>query len=54
MVTLKNRLSTIKVKVPEELLNDLDLLIKAGVYGNRNEAIREAIRQNLGESHEAG
>ncbi len=54
MVTTKQRLSTIKVKIPEELLHDLDLLVRAGIYGNRNEAIREAIRQNLREAHEAG
>ena len=46
MVTTE--LSTIKVKIPEELLEDLNLLVEAGVFMNRNEAIREAIRENLG------
>jgi len=36
-----------KMKVPRKLLESIDLLVKAGVYPNRNEAIRDSIRQNL-------
>lgn len=50
MVT--HSLTTLKVKIPEEVLNDLDLLVKIGMYPNRNEAIREAIRENLEELDE--
>lgn len=45
MVT--KHLRSIKVKIPESLLQDLDLLVKAGIYANRNDAIRDAIRENL-------
>ena len=37
----------LKIKVPKELLENIDILVKAGIYPNRNEAIRDAIRQNI-------
>lgn len=40
-------LTTLKVKMPEELLENIDLLVHAGLYANRNEALRDAIRQQL-------
>ena len=36
-----------KIKIPKELLESLDILIQGGIYPNRNEAIRDAIRQNM-------
>ena len=45
MVT--KRFTTLKVKMPEELLENINLLVEAGLYPNRNEALREAIRQQL-------
>jgi len=37
----------ISLKVPEEYLKDLNILIKSGMYSNRAEAIRLAIRDLL-------
>ncbi|MHA1616959.1 MAG: ribbon-helix-helix domain-containing protein [Candidatus Njordarchaeales archaeon] len=35
---------TITVKVPREMLAKMDLLVARGIYPNRSELIREAIR----------
>lgn len=42
-----NRIVELKVKVPKELIKGIDFLIEAGIYPNRNEAIRDAMRNNL-------
>nr|WP_048151703.1 ribbon-helix-helix domain-containing protein [Palaeococcus ferrophilus] len=34
----------ISVQLPQNLINALDILVKRGVYPNRSEAIRVAIR----------
>jgi len=35
----------ISVQLPQGLINALDVLVRRGVYPNRSEAIREAIRE---------
>lgn len=42
-----SRLRIISVKIPNEYVEALDRLVKHGFYGNRSEAIREAIRDLL-------
>ncbi|MBO3804110.1 MAG: type II toxin-antitoxin system ParD family antitoxin [Candidatus Brockarchaeota archaeon] len=37
-------LKVVTVKLPERLVNALDVLVKQGQYPNRSEAIRAAIR----------
>jgi len=40
-------LKPITVKLPEALLKGLDELVKEGVYPNRSDAIRSAVRDLL-------
>ena len=35
------------VKLPERLIADVDQLVKAGIYHNRSDAIRAAVREML-------
>ena len=44
---MKQKIDEMKIKVPKELLGNLDILVKGGIYPNRNEAIRDAIRRNI-------
>lgn len=37
----------ITVKLPERLVTDVDQLVKAGIYHNRSDAIRAAVRDML-------
>jgi Arc/MetJ-type ribon-helix-helix transcriptional regulator len=38
-------METVNAKVPQRLIAELDELISEGWYGNRSEAVRDAIRQ---------
>jgi len=40
-------LKLVTVKLPERLIDDVDQLVKAGVYHNRSDAIRSAVRELL-------
>ena len=40
-------LKLITVKLPEKLIDDVDQLVKAGMYHNRSDAIRAAVRDML-------
>ena len=51
MVHQKN-LEQIKIKMPKELIENIDLLVGIGLYPNRNEAIRDAIRMRIEEAEE--
>ena len=44
------KLSPVKVKMPEELIKSLDILVDVGIYPSRDEAIRDAIRLYIEES----
>jgi len=35
----------ISVKLPPSLLEQMDKLVEAGIFGNRSDVIREAVRQ---------
>ncbi len=37
----------VTVKLPERLIADVDQLVKAGIYHNRSDAIRAAVRELL-------
>ncbi|ACS90382.1 MAG TPA: ribbon-helix-helix protein, CopG family [Thermococcus sp.] len=39
------KMKIISVQLPQGLINALDVLVRRGVYPNRSEAIREAIRE---------
>jgi Arc/MetJ-type ribon-helix-helix transcriptional regulator len=45
MVDRMAKMRIISVQLPQGLINALDVLVKRGVYPNRSEAIREAIRE---------
>jgi len=40
-------LKLVTVKLPERLVSDVDQLVKAGIYHNRSDAIRTAVRDLL-------
>ena len=42
-----SRMRIISVQIPQGLINAMDQLVKRGVYPNRSEVIREAIRELL-------
>ncbi|WP_297497576.1 ribbon-helix-helix domain-containing protein [Thermococcus sp.] len=42
-----SRMRIVSVQLPQGLINAMDQLVKMGVYPNRSEIIREAIRELL-------
>ncbi len=42
-----SKMRIISVQIPQGLINAMDQLVKKGVYPNRSEIIREAIRELL-------
>jgi Arc/MetJ-type ribon-helix-helix transcriptional regulator len=46
-------MDTLQIRMNKELLKRLDLLVKAGIYSNRSDAIRDAVRRFVWEK-EAG
>ncbi|WP_457742335.1 ribbon-helix-helix domain-containing protein [Thermococcus sp.] len=42
-----SRMKIVSVQLPQGLINAMDQLVKKGVYPNRSEVIREAIRELL-------
>jgi Arc/MetJ-type ribon-helix-helix transcriptional regulator len=40
-------LRLVTVKLPEKLVDDVDQLVKAGIYHSRSDAIRAAVRDLL-------
>ncbi len=40
-------LKLVTVKLPERLIDDMDQLVKAGMYHSRSDAIRAAVRDLL-------
>ncbi|KUO87202.1 MAG: ribbon-helix-helix domain-containing protein [Thermoproteus sp.] len=43
----QEKMSLISVHVPKRMLEELDELVRKGIYPNRSEAIRAAIRELL-------
>lgn len=41
---LKKRMRLVTVKIPEALLEDIDELVRVGLYPNRSSVIRAAVR----------
>jgi len=37
--------ATLPLRLPRKLIEELDYLVKAGLYGSRSEAIRDAVRR---------
>jgi len=46
-VSEMSRMKIISVQLPQSLIHGLDALVKRGIYPNRSEAIRVAIRELL-------
>lgn len=46
---MSEKLVQLKVKIPKQVMNCIDLLVNKGYYANRNEVLREAIRTRLEE-----
>ena len=42
-----SKMRIVSVQLPQGLINAMDQLVKKGVYPNRSEVIREAIRELL-------
>lgn len=40
-------MDVVQVRIPRELVKKVDELVKRGIYPNRSEAIRDAIRRFL-------
>ncbi len=41
-------MDVVQVRIPREMIKKIDELVKRGVYPNRSEAIRDAVRRFLG------
>lgn len=46
-IRLAVSLRLVTVKLPEKLIDDVDQLVKAGIYHSRSDAIRAAVRDLL-------
>ena len=49
-----NRLETLNVRLPDELIKVLDQLVIKGIFANRSEAIREFVREYVLEERKHG
>jgi Arc/MetJ-type ribon-helix-helix transcriptional regulator len=49
-----NRLETVNVRLPDELIKVLDQLVAKGIFANRSEAIREFAREYVLEERRHG
>ncbi len=47
--TIMANVKTLKVRVPKRIVRDIDRVVGRGFFISRNEAIREAIREQLDE-----
>lgn len=43
-------MDTIQIRLTKKLIEEIDELIKAGVYPNRSEAIRDAVRRLIADT----
>jgi Arc/MetJ-type ribon-helix-helix transcriptional regulator len=43
----EQRLETVNIRLPDELLSMLDALVERGIFANRSEAIREFAREYI-------
>jgi len=46
-VSRKNNMVVVSMKIPEALLEGLDMLVEAGLYHSRSDAIRAAVRDMI-------
>ncbi len=46
---MATQLKTIQTRIPEELYEQLEALIGSGLYANKSEVIREALRKLIAE-----
>jgi metal-responsive CopG/Arc/MetJ family transcriptional regulator len=44
---VNDELETLNVRLPDELLKEIDDLVAKGVFSNRSEAVREFCRQYI-------
>lgn len=40
-------MDVVQVRIPREMINRIDDLVRRGIYPNRSEAIRDAVRRFL-------
>ncbi len=40
-------MDVVQVRIPREMIRRIDTLVKKGIYPNRSEAIRDAVRRLL-------
>jgi metal-responsive CopG/Arc/MetJ family transcriptional regulator len=43
------KIRTLRVRIPKKIVKNLDKVVEEGLFINRNEAIREAIREQIDE-----
>ena len=43
------KIRTLRVRIPKKIVRRLDSVVEKGLFINRNEAIREAIREQIDE-----
>lgn len=46
---MATKLKTIQTRIPEELYEELEELVGSGLYANKSEVIREALRKLIAE-----
>ena len=44
-------METIQIRLTEKQIKNIDHLVKRGVYPNRSEAVRDAVRKLVGENN---
>ena len=45
-----NTMMPVQIRVTEKLIEMIDKLVESGIYSNRSEAIRDAIRKHVQET----
>ncbi len=46
---MSDKIRTLRVRIPKKIVRELDRVVKEGLFINRNEAIRESIREQIKE-----
>jgi len=44
-------METIQIRLTEKQIKSIDTLVKRGIYPNRSEAVRDAVRKLVGENN---
>ena len=49
---MSDKIRTLRVRIPKKIVRELDRVVTEGLFINRNEAIRESIREQIKERAE--